>query len=243
MEYKDKIDIDITKLSVEDLKQMDLNDILVYINEMEDTRTVIIYFFKIIKQMSDQSDSNHNLVNIRKKFRATNNLEEKMDEIYSLIGQEKLSLDRELELIKEDIESELGNLKYGDLKDIKDLKEKKQEIDYRTETREYNNVKNKIRAFFNKIYTLYLNTMQERDEEKRGMDNAITLLLELQRTPAVGTGIDMGSVYEDLIQQLEEKAGLLKKNKNLKKLQERNKEKAKKFYEKQERLKKERGLI
>ncbi|MFX1478397.1 MAG: hypothetical protein ACFFCI_09710 [Promethearchaeota archaeon] len=239
MAKRDKTSIDITKMSLEELKKIDLKDILVYINELEDTKTVIIYFFNIIKQITDESNSNNKLVNIRKRFRETNDLEEKLDEIYGLIDQNKLLLDLELDSVKEEIESELRYLKYRKLTQIEDLNEKKQKIDYETELREYNNVKGMIRDFFGKICTLYLNTMQERDDQRRALEDSIELLLRLQSTPQIGQQFNMGSPYEQLLQKLLKRAGQIKRDE---KLQKRNKEKAKRFYEEQKKLKKERGL-
>ncbi|MFX0188736.1 MAG: hypothetical protein ACFE8A_13480 [Candidatus Hodarchaeota archaeon] len=236
---KDKNTIDITKMSLEELKKIDLNDILVYINELEDTKTVIIYFFNIIKQMSDESNSDYTLAKIRKRFRETNNLEEKLDEIYCLIEQNKLFLDLELDTLKDEIESELGHLKYQKLTEIETLDEKGEEIEYKTELREYNNVKEQIREFFSKISTLYLDTLEKRDDQNRALEDIIKLLKELQATPQMSHGFDMGNPITQQLKELFERANKIKREKNL---QKRNKEKANRFYEEQKRLKKERGL-
>jgi len=243
---KNNIEVDITKLSVEDLKQMNLDDILVYINEVKDPKEINIFLIKIIKQLkeiTDESDSNHSLTKFRSSFRDITDLEAKLDEIYSFIEENYLLLDLELDVIKNRIEIKLERLRFTDLIKIKELNDKGQKIPYETALREYNSAKEVIRDFFSKICTLYTNTMQELDDQRRALEDSIILLNRLEEHPEFVSAVNMGTPIEQQMQELLRRARLLDREKTLEKTRNINAEKGKVFREETEKLKKDMGLI
>lgn len=241
---KDNIKIDITQMSVEELKQLGLNDLLVYIDEVQDSKTVIVYLFKIIKQITNkheeiEEDSNHILAEFRKRFRNTNDLQEKLDEIYNLIEDNNLLLDFELEPIKNSIEIEIDRLNYKNLKEIDKLEEQGLNIPYNTAKEQYNDVKEHLTNLSSKICDLYVSVRQDLEDQNRALGNSVRLLQEINDTPNVATGVNMGNPLEQQVQDWLTKANMINRENIQRK---RNEEKAKEFYEKQEKLKKKRGI-
>jgi len=236
------VEVDITQLSVDELSQMNLDDILVYINEVDPER-IKIYLIKIIKQIKQitdksDSDSDHKLTKFRKRFRDANDLEEQFDEIYGLVEETKLFLNETLDKNKNEIELKLGRLKHKKLKEIEELQEKEQEIDYQTELIDYNEAKEDIITFFSKICTLYLNTMQETEDQERALNDLLRLLNGLDENPQFVSATNMGNAVEQKLQELSSRSKFNERDK----MRKINAEKGKVFREETEKLKKEREI-
>lgn len=236
-----KTTIDITKLSLDELKGMELDDVLVYINEIKDKKTVIIYFFKIIKQIIDSNDLNTKLIQYRKKYRESEDLEEKLDLIYGIIEKNNLLLDDQLNTTKIDLEKKLERLTHSNLNGINELAKLNKKIDYETALKEYKSLKEEIRLFFSKICTLYTNTIQLLDERKRAREDYIEVLLRLRATPELNTNVGIGNTFEEFMIKTGKRAGLLSEE-DLK-MREINEKKAQEFYEEQKKMKQTRGAV
>lgn len=233
--------IDITKLNIEDIIKMDLDDVLIYINEVEDKNTVIICFFNIIKQMTDNSDSNFNIIKYRKTYRKIIDLEDKLDLIYEIIEQNNLPLYNELNDKKNEIEKKLERLQYSNLDDIKKLKDIDENVLYETSLRNFNLLKEEIRLFFGKLCSLYTNVIQEKNKQKRAREDYIEILLKLRDTPILNTNVNVGSTFEEYMLEAAKRAGLVDR-KDLE-MRETNELKSKKFYDEQEKMKNKKGEI
>lgn len=241
---------DITQLSIEDLKKWEMDDLLIYINEIEDKKTVIIYFLKIIKQIINSTDLNAKLIQYRKKYRESNDLEDRLDLIYGLIEQNYLLLDDTLKSHKMDLEKKLERTKYTDLDKINELEVKKK-IEYETSLSQYTSLKEEIRLFFGEICDVLSNTLQVRFEEDGAFNKYMAMYAEARNTPELTSNTWLTNALDNAYQKYAIESGMITKEESEKQremamkiqamTQAMNEQKAKEFYEATKILKKQKG--
>lgn len=243
---------DITQLSIEDLKKWEMDDLLIYINEIEDKKTVIIYFLKIIKQIINSTDLNAKLIQYRKKYRESNDLEDRLDLIYGLIEQNYLLLDDTLKSHKMDLEKKLERTKYTDLDQINDLDNKNKKIDYETSLNQYTSLKEEIRLFFGEICDVLSNTLQVRFEEDGAFNKYMAMYAEARNTPELTSQQWLTNALDNAYQKYAIESGMITKEESEEQremamkiqamTQAMNEQKAKEFYETTKILKKQKGV-
>lgn len=228
--------LDITKLSVEDLKKIATDELLTYIDEHEDKNKIIIYLIKIIQQNSVHSNK---IVAYRSTFIKLEDLENKLTLIHKVITDNYLGYNSILANKLRDMEKKLLSLRYTDLREINKLEKEDKKLEYQVSLDLYNRINREMRLLFADICELYTNSIQERDEQKRAREDYIEVLLRLRSTPELNTNVNIGGTFEEFMLETARRAKLL--NDEDLKLREINEMKAQKFYEEQEKLKKEKG--
>ena len=222
---------DITQLSIEDLKKWELDDLLVYINEIKDKNTIIIYLINIIKQVGAES----NLLKYLHKFESLSDLKNQLNLIWRMIEENYLPLDDILtdEIYK--MTKEIGRLSYTDLIKINLLETSNKKVDYDTSKSKYIDSKEHMDLLSAKICKLYTQTNCIRKNQKEAKEEFKEVLIELKSTPQVGTNIGLGDMFERYMIDTGTRAGLIDPREANKKLRDINNAKVTRFHEKQEK--------
>jgi hypothetical protein len=151
--------------SIEDIKEIELEDFLIHINEI-DEKITIINLFKIIKNLADKKYKKANWSEIRNDFREDKDLERRLNVINDIIDQKQISITHNSEIFEKLMEID----KQFDLMEYTNIEEAKKELGVKTPRFKrfrkdtYYPLLLDITNIFNEVYALHI---EEVNKEKQ----------------------------------------------------------------------------
>lgn len=150
---------------IEDIKNIELEDFLIHINEI-DEKITIINLFKIIKDVIDKKYRKANWSEIRNDFRENKDLERRINIINDIIDQKQISITHNSDIFKNLMEID----KQFDLMEYTNIEQAKKEMGantprfkrFRKDT--YYPLLLEITSIFNEVYALHI---EEINKEKQ----------------------------------------------------------------------------